>query len=81
MPSPPKPRLKRDKVREAVAAAAAGLAVAGDVSVTPILMICALIGEAVAGACCEPYDDVLLHMRRIPYLDAQNLNDEQSTRR
>ena len=27
MPSPPKPRLKRDKVREAVAALAAGLAV------------------------------------------------------
>ena len=27
MPSPPKPRLKRDKIREAVAAAAAGLAV------------------------------------------------------
>ena len=26
MPSPPKPRLKRDKVREAVAALAAGLA-------------------------------------------------------
>jgi len=48
----------------------------GDVGAIAPLMLCCIIGAGVASVVTEPYDEVLLHMRRIPYLDDKDLDPE-----